>query len=449
MLDRIFRLSESGTTAWTEILAGLTTFLTMSYIIFVQPAVLSTDMAGNPTGLDFGAVLLATCVISAAATIFMGLYARYPIALAPGMGENFFFVNVIMLLAARQVTNAWQVALGIVFISGVIFFILSIIGVREAIIDAVSPSMKAAIGVGIGALIAFIGLRNGAVLTASPGTFVGLNSNLVQPGVAVFGFGLFVTAVLFARRVRGAVLIGIVAAALLAAAFGEVRMGEVPFGVPVIEEHAAFRMDLWSALQLTCVPFIVLFVIMDMFDTTGTLIAVAEQGGFMREGKLPRANRALVVDASATVAGAALGTSTVTSFIESTTGIAYGGRTGLTAVATGVLFLVALLLSPLIEVVADYPPITAPALVMVGALMLSNVRKIEWDDFTECIPAFLMIIGIPLTNSIADGLALGFISYPIIRMLSGRWKQVHWLMYVIALILLAYFIWVRPQLAPT
>ena len=444
-MEKFFSLKEQGTNVKTEILAGLTTFLTMAYIIFLQPAVLSTDFAGNPTGLDFGAVLLATCLASAIASILMGLIAKYPIALAPGMGENFFFVSVIMSLSALGFANSWQVALGIIFISGVIFLIFSIFRVREAIIDAVSPSIRNGIAVGIGLFIAFIGLKNGGLIIDKPGTLVGLNANVLSADVAVFVFGLIVASVLQCRRVRGSILWGILAAAILALILGKVEFGGI-FGLPEIKNQIAFKMDIKGALSLACLPFIVVFVFMDMFDTVGTLVGVAEQAGFIKDNKLPRANRALLADATGTVVGACLGTSTVTSYIESATGVEYGGRTGLTSITTGILFLLALLFGPLVGMIGNYLPITAPALVLVGAMMIQNVMKIDWNDYSECIPAFLTLIGIPLTFSIADGLALGFISYPVVKLLSGKGKEVKWLMYVLAVILIIYFIFVRARM---
>lgn len=445
MLERCFKLRENETTARTEILAGVTTFLTMAYIIFLQPTVLTTDFAGQPTGLDYGAILLATCVISGLSSIFMGLYAKYPIALAPGMGENFFFVSVIMALSGAGIANAWQVALGIVFIAGVIFFILSVLRVREAILNAVSPSLRSGIATGIGIFIAFIGLKNGGLVVSHPGTFVALSPKLVGPDVAVFLVGLLIAAALQAHRIRGAILWGIAAATLTAIGFQKVSPDGI-FGLPQIQQSAFLKMDLKTALSATCLPFIVVFLFMDMFDTLGTLVGVAEQGGFIKDNRLPRANRALLVDAAGTVAGACMGTSTITSYIESATGVAYGGRTGLTSVVVGLLFFVSLLFSPLIAMIGGYLPITASALVIVGAMMMANVRRVEWDDFSEAIPAFLVMLGIPLTFSIADGLALGFISYPIIKLLSGKGRQISWLMYVLALILVAYFIIIRPQI---
>ncbi len=445
ILERCFRLNENETTVRTEVLAGLTTFLTMAYIIFLQPAVLTTDFAGQPTGLDYGAMLLATCVISGLASIFMGLYARYPIALAPGMGENFFFVSVIMALGATGVQDAWQVALGIVFIAGVAFLVLSVLRVREAIINVVSPSLRNAIATAIGIFIAFIGLKNGGLIVSHPGTLVALSPTLLSTDVAVFVVGLFVAAALQTRRIRGAILWGIAAATLTAIALHKVHFQGV-FGLPLIEHSSVMKMNLGAAFSVKYIPFIIVFLFMDMFDTIGTLVGVAEQGGFVKDNRLPRANRVLLVDAVGTVAGACMGTSTVTSYIESATGIAYGGRTGLTSVVVGLLFFGALLFSPIIGMIGGYVPITASALVIVGAMMMTNVRRIDWDDFSEAIPAFLIILGIPLTFSIADGLAMGFISYPIIKLLSGKGKQVGVVMYALAVILLLYFIFIRPQI---
>jgi len=446
MLEQCFKLRENQTTARTEILAGVTTFLTMAYIVFLQPAVLTTDFAGQPTGLDHGAVLLATCVISAISCIFMGLYARYPIALAPGMGENFFFVSVIMALGAAGIANAWQVALGIVFIAGVLFFILSVLRVREAILNAVSPSLRSGIATGIGIFIAFIGLKNGGLVVSHPGTFVALSPELIGPDVAVFLVGLVIAAAFQAHRIHGAILWGIGAATFTALILQKVSFTGI-IGLPQIEQSAFLKMDLGAAFSVTCLPFIVVFLFMDMFDTLGTLVGVAEQGGFIKDNRLPRANRAFIVDAAGTVAGACMGTSTITSYIESATGIAYGGRTGLTSVVVGLLFFASLLFSPLIAMIGGYLPITASALVIVGAMMMANVRRVDWDDFSEAIPAFLVMLGIPLTFSIADGLALGFVSYPIIKLLSGKGREISWLMYVLALILIAYFIIIRPQIA--
>jgi AGZA family xanthine/uracil permease-like MFS transporter len=445
LLERFFHLSNRGTSVRTEVLAGVTTFLTMAYIIFVQPAVLSTDLVGKPTGLDFGAVLVATCIGSALASILMGLVADYPIALAPGMGENFFFVTVVMGLAALGVPDPWQTALGMVFLSGVVFLLLTLLRVREAVIDAISPSMRNGIAVGIGLFIAFIGLRNGGLIVPKPGTLLGLNTHLASADVGVFALGLVVSSVLLVRRVRGSLLWGILAAAGLALVLGRIHYGGI-LGLPHVGRPAWFALDLPRAVQPSLVPFVIVFLFMGLFDTVGTLVGVAEQAGLMENDRLPRANRALLVDATGITAGACLGTSTITCFIESAAGVSAGGRTGLTAIVTGILFLLALLFGPLVRMVGAYPPLTAPALVLVGTMMIQNARKIAWDDPSEAIPVFLTIVGIPLSYSIADGLALGFASYPVVKLLGGRGREVGWLAYVMGALLIAYFLFVRNHL---
>jgi len=469
MLERVFRLSENGTTVRTEVVAGMTTFLTMSYIIFVQPAVLSGVMFGKPTGMDFGAITTATCLAAALASAIMGLYARYPIAQAPGMGENFFFVfSAIPAAAAAGAAVPWATALGAVFISGVLFLALSLIGAREAVMNSISPSMKNAIAAGIGLFIAFIGLQNAGLIIKDPGTAVKLNPNFASPDLAVFFVGLLVAAGLYARRVRGSILWGILSAGALAIVLklGLPHLGVAVAGSPVVTQSALmtkfqlaeqvvaappsltptlFQMDLQGALSVAMAPFIAIFLFMVFFDTVGTLVGVAQQAGFMRDNKLPRARQAFVSDAVGTVAGACLGTSTVTSYIESATGVEQGGRTGLTAVTVAGLFLVALFFSPVIAMLGGYAPVTAPALVLVGAMMLRNVAYLEWTDFTELLPSFLVLAGIPLSYSIADGLALGFISYPLVKVLGGKAGEVRGTSWFIAGVLLLYFLCVRPQ----
>ena len=468
--ERYFRFAENQTSARTELLAGMTTFLTMAYIIFVQPAVLSGAMFGKATGMDFGAVTTATCLAAALATAIMALYARYPIAQAPGMGENFFFVfSAIPAAAAAGFANAWEVALGTVLISGLVFLVLSLVGLRELIFNAVSPSLKNGIAAGIGLFIAFIGLQNAELVVKDPGTAVKLNAHFASPDLAVFFFGLLLTAALHARRVRGSILWGIGAGTTLAVALKLLlpRLSPALAATPAFANSALaqrfefakglvaappslaptfLRVDLVHALSPTMLPFVFVFLFMLVFDTIGTLIGVCEQAGFIKDNRLPRAKQAMLSDAVGTLAGAALGTSTVTSFIESAAGVEQGGRTGLTGLVVAALFLLALFFSPVIAMVGSYPPITAPALVVVGAMMMQNVGKIEWRDHSEAIPAFLTLIGIPLSYSIADGLALGFISYPIIKLLSGRGRELGWLAYLLAAVLVAYFLFVRSRM---
>lgn len=443
---QFFKLPENNTTIRTEIMAGLTTFVTMAYIVFVNPAVLSKDFAGAPTGMDPQAIMFATCVAAAIASAIMGLLAGYPIAQAPGMGNNHFFISVVMGLTALGITDAWQTALGIVFLSGVFFLLLSLFSIREAIMTALSPSMRSGMAVGIGLFITFIGLRNGGVIVGKPGTLVGLNPALLNSGMAVFTLGLITIAVLHARRVPGSILVGVIAGATCALATGNVSLPQAFIGIPHIESTAVMKMDVASAFTAACAPFVIMFLFTDVFDTVGTLVGVSERGGFIKDGKLPRVKRAMMSDAIGTIVGAMLGTSTVTSYIESASGVEQGGRTGLVSVVVAIMFLLALLFAPLIAVVASYPPITAPALVVVGVFMAGAIRNVEWDDITEALPAFLVMLGIPLTYSIADGLAMGLISYPVVKLLSGRARDVRLLMYVLAAVMIAYFVFVRMKI---
>ena len=469
MMEKLFRLRENNTTVRTEMMAGTITFLTMAYIIVVQPLVLSGRMFGFDTGMDFGSIMTATCIAAALATAIMGLYARYPIAQAPGMGENFVFVfSVVPAATAAGFQNGWQVALGVVFISGVLFLLLSLSGLRRMIIDALSPGMKSAMAAGIGLFIAFIGLQNAGLIVDNPGTLVSLNTSFASPDTVIFMIGLLLTAALLALRIQGAILWGILATTLLAvvARFAITALPTLAATELVTESKLMqvfmpareivslppsiaptfFKMDLRGACTTTMIPFIVLFLFMDLFDTVGTLVGVSQRAGFIKDNKLPRANRAMLSDAVGTVAGACLGTSTVTSFIESAAGVERGGRTGLTSLTTAALFLLALFFAPLVQMIGSYPAITAPALVIVGAMMVQSVTAIQWDDYSESIPCFLTMVGIPLTYSIADGLALGFISYPLVKLLCGRGREAQWLMHVMAVILIAYFVLVRSRL---
>ena len=481
MLERIFRLSENHTTVKTECVAGLTTFLTMAYIIVVQPAVLSGRMFNLDTGMNFGAVTTATCIAAALASAIMGLYGRYPIAQAPGMGENFFFVFSMLPAAALMITKQvqmgqvaansimpWQVGLGVVFYSGILFLGLSMLGVREKLMDAISPSMRNGIAIGIGLFIMLIGMDSTGLLHKNPSTGWTLNPRFDSPDLIVFFLGLLVTASLHARRVRGSIIWGILATTAFAIAlkFGLPCLGERVMESPVVKNSmlmtqfavtdrvlstpppigpTLFKLDLVRPLSWEMAPFILIFLFMVLFDTLGTLIGVAEQAGLIRDNRLPRAKQALMSDAIGTTAGAVLGTSTVTSFIESASGVEHGGRTGLTAVVAALLFLLALFFSPIIDMIGSYRPITAPALIIVGSMMMHNVSKIDWNNYAESLPTFLIIAGIPLTFSIADGLALGFIVYPLVKLLSGQGRDVRWLMYVMAVVLVVYFVVVRVQ----
>jgi AGZA family xanthine/uracil permease-like MFS transporter len=402
VLERLFRLRERGTTVAAELRGGAVTFATMSYIVFVQPAVLS-----QAAGMDFGAGMTATCLPAALATLVMGLWANYPIAEAPLMGENFFFaVSVVGLMGVP-----WPVALGIVFLSGVVFLALTLLRVRELIMDAMPGSLRAAIAAGIGLFIAFIGLTHAGIVAKSPapGGFVQIG-DLASPVALVALAGLAVTAVLFARGVRGGILIGLVFTTALAMAAGLVRPHGL-FAAPPSLGPTFLKMDVPAALRH--VDLVLVFLVMLVFDTVGTLIGVSEQAGLTVEGRLPRADRAMLADAVGTLAGAALGTSTVSSYIESASGVAEGARTGLANVMTAALFLAALFVAPVVAMVgggvavagASYYPITAPVIILVGSLMMGQVGRIAWSDATEAIPAFVTLAFIPFTFNIAHGVA--------------------------------------------
>jgi AGZA family xanthine/uracil permease-like MFS transporter len=332
--------------------------------------------------------------------------------------------------------------LAIVFLSGVVFILLSVFRVREAILSGISRSMAKAIACGIGLFIAFIGLKNSGVIAANPGTLVSLNRAIAGPDLLVFTTGLLLISVLHSRRVPGAILLGILASTVLSLGLQRVKPAGI-LGLPTIEQSAFLQLDFREVFSLHVVPFVIIFLFMDMFDTVGTLVGIAEEAGFMKDGKMPRASRAFMADAIGTTVGACLGTSTVTSYIESAAGVEQGGRTGLTALTVSILFLLALMFAPLISLVAEYPPITAPALVIVGAMMMKNAAEIKWSDGSEAIPSFLVMVGIPLCYSIADGLALGFVAYPAVKVLAGRGQEVRWPMYILAAVLVCYFVTLR------
>jgi AGZA family xanthine/uracil permease-like MFS transporter len=427
-LERTFRLSENGTTVRRELLGGATTFMTMSYIIFVQPAVLSA------AGMDKGAVMVATCLASALATLLMGLLARYPIALAPAMGHNVFFAVVV----CGAMGCTWQVALGANFLSGLLFVALALFGVWGKMVAAVPDSLKYGIAVGIGLLIAFIGLEYGGIVVANPGVLVSLG-DITSPPVMLVLFGLALTSVLLVVRFPGAILVGLLATAAAGLPLGVVKFHGLVAPVPSLAP-TFLKLDIAGAIGTGLVTVIFVFFLLDVFDTIGTLIGVGGSAGFLKDGKLARADKAMLADAAGTVSGVLMGTSTVTSYIESVTGIAQGARTGLANVATSALFLCALFFSPLAEMIGgevDYGglvlrPVIAPALIIVGSMMMKGVKLIDWDDLTESIPAFLGIIVMPLTLSITEGISFGFIAYALLKLAAGKGRQVPWLIYVVA-----------------
>lgn len=426
----MFKLSESGSSVKTEVIAGITTFMTMAYIIFVNPIILSDT---NGAGMDFQSVMVATCVASALTTLIMAFAANYPIALAPGMGMNVFFSYEI----AKVMGVPWQVCLGIVFLAGVIFILLTLVGIREKIFFAVPNCIKFSIPAGIGIFIAFIGMKNAGIIVGNPGTLVHIGD--LKNKIAIIAItGFLFTAILASRRIRGAIFWGLIFTAFLSIISGTTEFSGKFFKIPSMLQ-TFLKLEIKSAFRLSYLTPVVIFLFFAMFDAIGTLIGVGEKAGFVKEGEFPRLNRALFADATGSIIGALCGTSTVTCYIESAAGVAEGGRTGLANVVTAALFFIAMFFTPLAEVFTA--PVVAPALIVVGAIMMETARRINWDDFSEALPAFLTIIFMPLTFSITTGLTFGFVSYVFVKFFSGRWREVHWLIYLIAiLIIIGYFV---------
>ena len=426
MLERYFRLSAHGTTVRTEILAGITTFLTMAYIIFVNPAILSD------AGMDFGAVFVATCLAAAIGTAIMGLYANYPIALAPGMGLNAYFTYGVVL----GMGHSWQVALGAVFLSGVLFIILTILPVREWVINAIPRSLKMAISAGIGLFLGIIALKNAGVVVDHPATLVTLGA-LSSPPVLLAAAGFILMVALDAKRVPGAIIIAILATTMAGVLLGVSEFKGIA-SLPPDPSPTFLQLDIAGALQVGLLAVVFAFFFVDLFDTAGTLVGVAHRAGLLdAEGRLPRLKQALMADSVATVAGSTLGTSTTTSFIESAAGIKAGGRTGLTAVTVAVLFLASLFLSPLAGTVPAYA--TAPALLFVACLMTRGLAELDWEDVTEYVPGVVAALAMPLTFSIAHGIAFGFITYAAIKLLSGRAGEASVMVYILAALFVVKF----------
>jgi AGZA family xanthine/uracil permease-like MFS transporter len=441
-LDRFFHLTERGTDVRTEAIGGATTFVAMAYIVFVQPAVLAK------AGMDVGAVMVATCLSAALATLIMGLYANYPISQAPLMGENFFFVFTV----AVGLKLGWKVALGAVFVSGVLFLLLTFARLRELIVDAVPEGMKHAIAAGIGLFVALIGLEQAGIVVRGGALLQLGDLHGRAPLVALSG--LVATTALLLLRVRGALLLGMGVAALVGLAAGVVRYHGVVSAPPSLAP-TWLQLDLAGALGPKAIPAILLLLFMLMFDTVGTLIGVSTQAGLLVDGKLPRIQRAFLSDAVGTLAGSLLGTSTVSSYIESSAGVQAGARTGLANVFTALLFVAAIFFAPLVQMVgggyvvpgpgpaAVLYPVTAAALILVGSLMASALARIRWEDPTEAIPAFLTVIGIPFTFNIADGLAFGLILYPLCKLFGGKAREVSWLMWVLAALFVARYAFLK------
>ncbi|PLC50960.1 guanine permease [Pollutimonas subterranea] len=411
MLERLFQLREHGTTVRTEILAGITTFLTMSYIIFVNPEILSS------TGMDKSAIFVATCLAAAIGTLIMAFLANWPIGMAPGMGLNAFFAFTVV----AALGYSWQQALGAVFISGVIFLLLTLTGIRSWLVAGIPKSLRAAIAAGIGLFLAIIALGSSGIVVASPATKVDLGDLTAAPALfAILGF--FIIAALDAMKIKGAILIGILVVTVLSMLTGHSEFYGV-FSMPPSLAPTFMQLDIMGALHTGFVHVILVLVLVEVFDATGTMIGVAKRANLVPEGKPNRLGRALMADSTAIVAGSFLGTSSTTAYAESASGVQAGGRTGLTALTIGVLFLLALFVAPLAGSVPAYA--TAPALLYVAGLMLREITEIDWNDVTEATPAALTAIMMPFTYSIADGLAFGFISYVVLKTITGRFREVH------------------------
>ena len=427
LLEKYFHLAENNTTVRREMLGGLTTFMTMAYIIVVNPEMLAQ------TGMPAEGVLFATCVSAAMATLVMGLWANYPLALAPGMSLNAYFTYSVCL--GMQVP--WQTALGAVFISGILFLVLTVSRIREQIVNGIPNSLKHSTVVGIGLFIAFVGLRNAKIVTANPATFVGLG-DFSDHEVQLACFGLLLTLVLMARKVDGAILLGILGTTLAAIWF---KMAHWPAAIVSLPHPAGtlLQLDVRGALHLGLFEIIFAFLFVDLFDNVGTLVGVCEQAGLIKDGKIPRVGRVLMADAAGTVVGSLTGTSTITSYIESAAGVAAGARTGLSSVLVAALFLLAMFFSPVAAAIPQFA--TAPALILVGALMTQSVMQVDWPDFTEAFPAFVVIVTMPLTFSIATGLSFGVICYTLVKVAAGKFREVSVVVWVLTVLFLFRYVY--------
>lgn len=425
MLERLFKIRQKNTTVKTEVIAGITTFIALAYIMFVNPNILAE------AGIPKEAAIASTIWIAALSTMVMGLFANYPVALAPGMGLNAFFAYYVCGVLGLH----WTVALGAVFFSGVLFLLLTISHIRQAIINAVPENLRVAIGVGIGLFIAFVGLKGTGLIVSDPATFITLG-HVTNPTTALSMFGLLLTGVLMARNIQGAILLGIIGTTVLAMILGYSPVPHsfsdvISTSVPHMGETFG-KLDIAGAWNYGIVSIIFTFTVVELFDNMGTLIGLTSKAKMVKpDGKIENLDRALTTDAVGTICSAVFGTSTVTSYIESATGIAAGGKTGLTAVTVAVLFLISLMFAPLIGLVPGFA--TAPPLILVGALMMSDVGKINFKDFTDGLPAFLTIIMMPLTSSIANGFAFGFISYSFMKTLGGKAKEVSVIMWLVSI----------------
>ena len=427
MIERYFRLAENQTTVRREFLGGVTTFITMAYIVVVNPQIL------GQAGMPVDGVLFATCLAAAVATLVMGLYANYPIALAPGMSLNAYFTYVVCL----GMHVPWRTALGVIFFSGVFFLILTVTRMREQIVNGIPECLKYSTAGGIGMFIAFVGLRNAKLVVANAATFVGLGT-FANREAQLACIGLAVMLILMTRKINGAILIGIVATTVMGILRGMASWPTAIFSWPH-PSSTWLQLDLRGAMHLGLLEIVFVFLFVDLFDNVGTLVGVCEQGGFVKDGKIPRVGRALVSDAIGTIFGALTGTSTVTSYIESAAGVAAGARTGLSNIFVAGLFLLAAFCSPLAAAIPGYA--TAPALILVGALMTESIGRVEWKEFTEAIPAFVTLVATPLTFSIATGLSLGLISYTLVKVAAGKFREVSAVIWILTVLFILRYVY--------
>ncbi|CQR71892.1 Putative permease YicO [Sporomusa ovata DSM 2662] len=452
MLEKLFELSSRKTNVRTEVVAGITTFMTMAYILFVNPSILGS------AGMDKNAVLLATAIGAGVVSIMMGLFVNYPIALAPGMGLNAFYAFTVVI----GMGISWQVALGAVFISGLIFILLTVTQVRQLLVEGMPTVLKHAITVGIGLFITIIGLKLSGIMSirlslipptlekivAAKGNGTPLSFETIiemgqftHPEVLLSVFGLVVIGVLMARQIKGSILIGIFTTTIVGIMLGIVTIpaGFSPIAMPDFSHNAFLALDIQGALNMGLMAIIFTFTFVELFDTMGTLVGTASKAGLMdKKGKFPGIGKAMLVDATGVSLGALLGTSTITSYVESAAGVGAGGRTGLTAIVCGILFLLSLFFAPLAGLIPTAA--TAPALIIVGALMLESVRQIDFNDFTESLPAFLTIVLMPFTYSIANGISAGLVMYPLLKLVTGRGREVHWIVYILAALVVFRFV---------
>ncbi|MFJ7991450.1 NCS2 family permease [Peribacillus frigoritolerans] len=424
-MEKFFSLKENGTDVRTEVMAGVTTFLTMVYILIVNPALLSS------IGIPFEQVFMATVISAVIGTLIMGLVAKYPIAIAPGMGLNAYFASVV---GAQGLS--YQTVFGTVFIAGLLFLLISVTSLRKMIIDAIPNSLKYGITSGIGLFIAFIGLKNAGIVVPNESTMVTLG-DLHQPGTVLALAGLFITLIFMARNIKGAIFIGMIVTAIIGYFIGLLNFEGV---LSVPPTPVFFDIDIAGVFTNSLYSIVFAFLLVTIFDTTGTLIGVTEQAGLTKDGKIPRAKKAFLGDAIATTVGSMFGTSPSTAYVESSTGVAAGGRTGLTATVVAILFAASIFFSPLISAISSVQAITAPVLIIVGCFMMEGLAKVNWKIFDEAFPAFAIILTMPLTSSISTGIAIGFITYPLMKVFSGKGKSVHPLIYIFGLIFLVQLI---------